>query len=63
VRYGEDEEAEEPAKVQSERIVYQVASMVCVLDCYGQLVEMARVRRKLLLILAVLGKRGNGGFV
>ena len=31
VRYGEDEEAEEPAKVQSDRIVYQVASLVCVL--------------------------------
>ena len=30
VRYGEDEEAE-PAKVQSDRIVYQVASLVCVL--------------------------------
>ena len=32
-------------------------------DFYGQLVEMARARRKLLLVLAVLGKRGNGGFV
>ena len=31
VRYGEDEEADEPAKVQSDRIVYQVASLVCVL--------------------------------
>jgi hypothetical protein len=31
VRYGEDEEAEEPAKVQSDRLVYQVASLVCVL--------------------------------
>jgi len=31
VRYGEDEEAEEPAKVQSNRLVYQVASLVCVL--------------------------------
>ncbi len=31
MRYGEDEEAEEPAKVQSDRIVYQVASLVCVL--------------------------------
>ena len=31
VRYGEDEEAEEPAKVQSDRIVYQIASLVCVL--------------------------------
>ena len=27
VRSGEDEAAEEPAKVQSERIVYQVASL------------------------------------
>src|SRR6516225_11214264 len=32
-------------------------------DCYGQLVEMARTRQKLQLVLAVLGKRGNGGFV
>ena len=32
-------------------------------DFYGQLVEMARARRKLQLVLAVLGKRGNGGFV
>ena len=32
-------------------------------DFYGQLVEMARARRKLLLVLAVFGKRGNGGFV
>src|ERR1700745_180422 len=32
-------------------------------DCYRQLVEMARARRKLLLVLAVLGKRDNGGFV
>src|SRR6516162_7322493 len=32
-------------------------------DCYRQLVEMARAGRKLLLVLAVLGKRGNGGFV
>jgi len=31
VRYGEGEEADEPAKVQSDRIVYQVASLVCVL--------------------------------
>jgi Transmembrane Fragile-X-F protein len=31
VRYGEDEEAEELAKVQSDRIVYQIASLVCVL--------------------------------
>ena len=31
VRYGEDEEAEEPARVQSDRIAYQVASLVCVL--------------------------------
>ena len=31
VRYGEGEEGEEPAKVQSDRIVYQVASLVCVL--------------------------------
>ena len=31
VRYGEDEGAEEPAKVQSDRLVYQVASLVCVL--------------------------------
>jgi hypothetical protein len=30
VRYGEDEKAEEPAKVQSDRIVYQAASLVCV---------------------------------
>jgi len=30
-RYGEGEEGEEPAKVQSDRIVYQVASLVCVL--------------------------------
>src|SRR4029077_6956809 len=32
-------------------------------DFYGQLVEMARARRKLQLVLAVLGKLGNGGFV
>src|SRR6516164_5337173 len=32
-------------------------------DCYGQLVEMARARRKLQLVLAMLWKRGNGGFV
>src|SRR5215472_8328701 len=32
-------------------------------DCYGQLVEMATARRKLLLVLAMLWKRGNGGFV
>ena len=32
-------------------------------DFYGQLVEMARARRELQLVLAVLGKRGNGGFV
>src|SRR5215472_7649821 len=32
-------------------------------DCNGQLVEMARARRKLQLVLAVLGKRGHGGFV
>ena len=31
VRYGEDEEAEKPAKVQGDRIAYQVASLVCVL--------------------------------
>jgi hypothetical protein len=31
VRYGEDEEAEEPAKVPSDRIAYQAASLVCVL--------------------------------
>jgi hypothetical protein len=31
VRHGEDEEAEEPAKVQSGRIAYQAASLVCVL--------------------------------
>jgi hypothetical protein len=31
VRYGEDEEAGEPAKIQSDRIAYQVASLVCVL--------------------------------
>jgi len=29
--YGEDEEGEEPAKVQSDRIVYRGASLVCVL--------------------------------
>ena len=32
-------------------------------DRYGQPVEMARARRKLLLVLAVLGKRGDGSFV
>ena len=31
MRYGEDEGAEEPARVQSGRIAYQVASLVCVL--------------------------------
>ena len=31
VRYGEDEEAEEPAKVQRDHMAYQVASLVCVL--------------------------------
>ena len=31
VRYGEDEEAEEPAKVPSDRMAYQAASLVCVL--------------------------------
>jgi len=31
VKCGEDEEAEELAKVQSDRIVYQIASLVCVL--------------------------------
>ena len=31
VRYGEDEVAEEPAKVHSDRIAYQIASLVCVL--------------------------------
>jgi len=31
VRYGEDEEAEEPVKVQGDHIVYQAASLVCVL--------------------------------
>ena len=31
VRYGEDEKEEEPAKVQSDRILYQGASLVCVL--------------------------------
>ena len=31
VRYGEGEEADEPAKVQSDRIVYQVAWLACVL--------------------------------
>ena len=31
VRYGENEEAEEPARIQGDRIAYQVASLVCVL--------------------------------
>lgn len=31
VRYGEDEKEEEPAKAQSDRILYQAASLVCVL--------------------------------
>jgi hypothetical protein len=31
VRYGGDEAAEEPAKVPSDRIAYQAASLVCVL--------------------------------
>jgi len=63
VRYGEDEEAEEPAKVQSDRIVYQVASLVCVLISTDNLLRWLERGRKLQLVLAVLGKRGNGGFV
>ena len=39
VRYGEDEEAEEPAKVQSDRLVYQVASLVCVLIAMDNLLR------------------------
>jgi hypothetical protein len=31
-------------------------------DFYGQLVEVARARREVLLVLALLGKHGNGGF-
>src|SRR6476660_6584537 len=42
VRYGEDEEAEEPAKVQSD-LVYQVASLVCVLISTGWYVLLANV--------------------
>ena len=63
VRYGEDEEAEEPAKVQNDRIVYPDRFAGVCSDCNGQLAEMARARRKLQLVLAVLGKRGHSGFV
>jgi len=39
VRDREDEEAEEPAKVQSDRLVYQVASLVCVLIAMDNLLR------------------------
>ena len=42
MRYGEDEEAEEPARVQSGRTTYQVASLVCVLISTDNLLRLER---------------------
>jgi hypothetical protein len=61
VRYGEDEKEASQGPERSHLLPGSFAG-VC-LDFYGQLVEVARARREALLVMALLGKHGNGGFV
>ena len=60
VRYGEEDH---PAKVQGDHISLSGSFATVCSDFYGQLVEMGRARRKVLLVLALLRKDRNGGFV
>jgi hypothetical protein len=48
---------------QSDRIVYQVASLVCVLISTDNLLRWLERGGNSYWFLAVFGKRGNGGFV